>query len=111
MAKKPAHPGDPGVVVGSLFGIGFGVDAHGPELEAGEGTSQEAHPCLHKEDGSFRVKFYKNKEDGKKPTEDEDQDAQGHRDVEDPLGQQVCVTLNDICSKVDWSPFDNCFFL
>ena len=111
MTEKAAHPGDPGVVVGSLLGIGFGIDAHSPELETGEGTSQETHPRLHEEDGSFRIKFYKNIEDGKKPAENEDQDAQGYRNVEDPLGQQVRVTLNDICPKVDRSPFDNSFFL
>jgi hypothetical protein len=76
IAKKTAHPGDPGVVVGGLFGIRFGIDAHRPEFEAGEGTSKEAYPGLYEEDRSFRVKFYEKIEDGEKPAKDEKEHAQ-----------------------------------
>jgi len=76
IAKETAHPGDPGIVVGGLFGIGFRIDAHGPEFEAWEGTSQEAYACLHEEDRPFRIKFYENIKNWKKPAEDEKQDAQ-----------------------------------
>jgi hypothetical protein len=53
ITQEFAHPGDPGIIFGSLPRIGFGIHVHRPEFEAGEGAAQETYPFLYKKNRAF----------------------------------------------------------
>jgi hypothetical protein len=86
IAKEAAYSCDAGIVIGCLFGIGFGVDVHGAELEAGERSSKETHSFLDEENRAARVELDQDKKDGEEPAEDEKNDEQRADNIENTLG-------------------------
>jgi len=110
IAQEAAHPGNPRVVIGGLFGIRLVIHIHGPELQARKGASEEADAPLHKENGASRVQLDENIKEGKEPAEDENQGDKGHGNVENPFGKQITLPLGYILSQVDRVFFANVLF-
>ena len=57
MTEEPAHPGDTGIILRSLSGVGLRIDVHGPEFKTGEGAPKKAYALLDEKNGPFGVQL------------------------------------------------------
>jgi hypothetical protein len=96
ITQELADTGDPGIVFRRLFGIGFGIDAHGPKFQTGERATQETYASLNKENGTAGIQFDQHIKDGEQPAKNEHQHKYGNRYVEDPFSKKVLVATSDI---------------
>jgi hypothetical protein len=110
VTEEMAHAGNPGIVIGGLFGICFVIHIHGSELQTGKGTAEEADTALNEENRTPRIELDENIEEGEEPAEYGEQNKDGKGDIEDSFSQEVVMALVKVFSQVNRFSFANFLF-